>query len=76
MAELVDYLIYQLRGLRSEEVEIHDLAAEALGYERAPSLEEDPNCPCPGDFVTGDHTAQTLVTELVSKYTRMRETNG
>jgi hypothetical protein len=66
--ELVDHVIYQRRGALTELNEIHDLAAEALGYERAPSLEEDPNCPCPNSFITGDHTAQTLVMELVKRY--------
>ena len=70
--DLLEHMLYQRRGLLSEEAAIHDLAAEALGYQRAPSLEEDPNCPCPGQFITGEHTAQTLVMELVKKYQELQ----
>ena len=66
--QLTEMVAYRYRGLLSEQTAIHDLAAEVLGYQRAPSLEEDPNCPCPGDFMTGEHTAQTLVMALVSNY--------
>lgn len=66
--QLTSMAIHRWQGVGTELAEIHDLAAEALGYQRAPSLEEDPNCPCPNSFITGDHTAQTLVMELVKKY--------
>lgn len=69
---IVSKTIHHLNGNRRELAEIHDLAAEALGYQRAPSLEEDPNCPCPGQFITGEHTAQTLVMELVKKYQELQ----
>jgi hypothetical protein len=65
---LASSCVYKYRGLLSEQAAIHDLAAEALGYEQAPSLEDDPKCPCPEAFNTGDHTAQTLVMELVNTY--------
>lgn len=60
-------LIRHLAGNRQENAEIHDLLAEALGYQKAPSLEEDPNCPCPGQYVTGDHTAVTLAMEAANR---------
>ena len=72
LGQLIELVIHQHRGCGSELAEIHDLAAEALGYQRAPSLEEDPNCPCPGQFITGEHTAQTLVMELVKKYQELQ----
>lgn len=68
LGQLIELVLHQHRGCGTELAEIHDLAAEALGYQRAPSAEEDPNCPCPGQFITGDNTSQTLVMELVRKY--------
>ena len=72
LGQLIDSVVHQRRGALTELAEIHDLAAEALGYQRAPTVEEDPNCPCPGDFMTGEHTAQKLVMELVRKYKEKR----
>lgn len=66
--ELVNTAVYRHRGIGTELAKIHDLAAEALGYTRAPTAVEDPNCPCPEQFITGDHTSQTLVMELIKKY--------
>jgi hypothetical protein len=57
---LVDSVIHQRRGAMTELNDVHDILAEALGYQKAPGLEEDPQCPCPGQYVTGDHTAASL----------------
>jgi DNA-binding phage protein len=57
---LLDSVLHQRRGAMTELAEIHDILAEALGYEKAPTLGEDPQCPCPGAWVTGDHTAASL----------------
>jgi hypothetical protein len=70
--ELLEEVIHQRQGALTELDEIHDLAAEALGYQRAPSREEDPNYLCPGQFITGDHTAQTLVMKLVREYNALK----
>jgi hypothetical protein len=64
---LLDAIIHQRRGAMTELNEIHDILAEALGYQKAPTLEEDPNCPCPGAYVTGDHIAVTLAVEAAKK---------
>jgi hypothetical protein len=50
--------------------EVHDILAEGLGYQKAPTLEEDPQCPCPGSYITGDHTAATLAAEAARKLAR------
>lgn len=67
------YMAHQRRGALIELAEIHDVLAEALGYQKAPTLEEDPNCPCPGDYVTGDHTAATLAAEAAKKLARRQD---
>jgi hypothetical protein len=72
---LLTLLLYQREGALTELNEIHDITAEALDYQRAPSREEDPNCPCPGDSMTGEHTAQSLVMELVRAYNILKATN-
>lgn len=64
---LLTAIIRQRRGAMTELSEIHDVLAEALGYQKAPTLEEDPNCPCPGGYITGDHTAGTLAMEAAKK---------
>jgi hypothetical protein len=71
--ELVVHLSNQRRAELTELAEIHDILAETLGYQKAPTLEEDPNCPCPGDYVTGDHTAATLAAEAARKLTRQQD---
>jgi hypothetical protein len=63
LGTLLTAVIHQRRGAMTELHEIHDILAEALGYQKAPTLEEDPNCPCPGAYVTGDHTAASLAAE-------------
>lgn len=73
LCTLLGAIIHQRRGALTELAEIHDVLAEALGYQKAPTLEEDPNCPCPGDYVTGDHTAATLAAEAARKLTRQQD---
>lgn len=70
---LLGAIIYQRRGALTELAEIHDILAEALGYHKAPTLEEDPNCSCPGDYITGDHTAATLAVEAARKLARRQD---
>jgi hypothetical protein len=63
---MIDLLGRQRQGQAVELNEVHDTLAEALGYQKAPTLEEDPDCPCPGDYVTGEHTAATLAAEAAT----------
>lgn len=58
---IVAQAIRRIKGQGKELAEIHDLLAEALGYHK--DAEDDPNSPCPGDYVTGDHTSVTLAME-------------
>lgn len=67
------YMAHQRRGALTELAEIHDVLAEALGYQKAPTLEEDPNCPCPGAYVTGNHTAASLAVEAARKLARRQD---
>ncbi len=60
---IVDGVVHHFTRRAKELAKIHDILAEALGYEKAPTLEEDPDCPCPGNYITGDHTAETLAVE-------------
>lgn len=60
---IVDGVVHHSTSRAKELAKIHDILAEALGYEKAPTLEEDPACPCPGDYITGEHTAETLAVE-------------
>ena len=62
---LLDSVLHQRRGAMTELAEIHDILAEALGY-RQDAL-DDPNSPCPGAWVTGDHTAASLALEAAKK---------
>lgn len=58
---LLDAVLYQRRGAMIELSEIHDVLAEALGYSQ--DALDDPDSPCPGAWVTGDHTAASLALE-------------
>lgn len=60
-----------LTATRKELAEIHDILAEALGYHK--DAEDDPNSPCPGDYVTGEHTSETLAAEAANKIKRIKE---
>lgn len=71
---LVDTAVRHLRGKSVELSEIHDILAAALHYERAPSAKEDPDCPCPGDYITGDHIAVTLAAEAAQQINTDQET--
>ena len=73
---IVDRAAHHLRGRASELAKIHDILAEALGYEKAPTAEEDPNCPCPGDYITGDHTSETLAMQAARKIKELQQENG
>lgn len=73
LGTLLTTVIHQRRGAMTELNEIHDILAEALGYQKAPTLEEDPNCPCPGAYVTGEHTAASLAVEAAKKLARRQE---
>lgn len=76
LGTLLTAVINQRRGALTELAEIHDILAAALGYQKAPTLEEDPNCPCPGDYVTGDHTAASLAIEAARELKRMTGHNN
>jgi hypothetical protein len=65
--------ILRIKGQTKELSEIHDILAEALGYHK--DAEDDLNSPCPGDYVTGAHTAVTLAMEAASTLESLR-TNG
>lgn len=67
------YIARQRRTAMTELTEVHDILAEALGYHKAPTLEEDPNCPCPGAYVTGNHTAASLAVEAARKLARRQD---
>lgn len=69
--EAVKKATHHLKGRATELAEIHDTLAEALGYEKAPSAEEDPHCPCPGDYITGEHTPVTLAAEAAQKIKKL-----
>lgn len=71
LGTLLTAVLHQRRGAMTELGEVHDILAEGLGYQKAPTLEEDPDCPCPGDYVTGDHTAASLALEA-AKHLRGR----
>jgi hypothetical protein len=62
---LLDAVLYQRRGAMIELGEIHDVLAEALGYSQ--DAPDDPESPCPGAWVTGDHTAASLALEAARK---------
>jgi hypothetical protein len=62
---LLDAVLYQRRGAMIELSEIHDVLAEALGYTQ--DAPDDPESPCPGGWVTGDHTAASLTLEAARK---------
>lgn len=62
---LLDAVLYQRRGAMIELSEIHDVLAEALGYTQ--DAPDDPESPCPGAWVTGDHTAASLTLEAARK---------
>jgi hypothetical protein len=62
---LIDYVLHQRRGAMIELSEIHDVLAEALGYPQ--DALDDPESPCPGAWVTGDHTAASLALEAAKK---------
>jgi hypothetical protein len=62
---LLDAVLYQRRGAMIELSEIHDVLAEALGYTQ--DALDDPESPCPGGWVTGDHTAASLTLEAARK---------
>lgn len=72
---IVDRAAHHLRGRASELAKIHDILAEALGYEKAPTAEEDPNCPCPGDYITGDHTSETLAMQAARNIQQLQQEN-
>lgn len=73
--EIVKISTHHLRGRASELAKIHDILAEALGYEKAPTAEEDPNCPCPGAYITGDHTSETLAMEAARNIQQLQQEN-
>jgi hypothetical protein len=62
---LLDAVLYQRRGAMIELGEIHDVLAEALGYTQ--DAPDDDASPCPGAWVTGDHTAASLALEAARK---------
>ena len=68
---LLDSVLHQRRGAMTELAEIHDILAEALGY-RQDAL-DDPNSPCPGAWVTGDHTAASLALEAAKTLARRKD---
>jgi len=74
--EIINTVAHHLRGNRTELAEVHDLLAEVLGYQKAPTLEEDPNCPCPGQYITGDHIAVTLAMEATRLISNLRLMNA
>lgn len=58
---------------RAHLIELHDIEralAEALGYPK--DAVADPNSPCPGEYVTGDHTACTLAIEAARELARLK----
>lgn len=71
---IVARAVRSIQGQAAELAEIHDLLAEALGYHK--DAEDDPNSPCPGDYVTGDHTAVTLASEAAKKLKNSRLAEG
>lgn len=71
--EAVKKAAHHLKGRATELAEVHDILAEALGYEKAPSAEEDPNCPCPDQYITGDHTSVTLAMEAARRIKELRQ---
>lgn len=73
LGTLLTAVIHQRRGAMTELNEIHDILAKALDYQKAPTLEEDPNCLCPGAYVTGDHTAASLAVEAAKKLSRRQD---
>lgn len=62
---LLDAVLYQRRWAMIELGEIHDILAEGLGYTQ--DALDDPESPCPGAWVTGDHTAASLALEAARK---------
>lgn len=71
--ELVTGAVRHIKGNRTELMNTHDILAQALGYEKAPTAEEDPNCPCPGDYVTGEHTTETLAMQMAADMAALME---
>lgn len=72
--EIVNKTVARAQSQATELAEIHDILAEALGYEKAPTTEEDPNCPCPGQYITGEHTAVTMAMQAarwISRFSNM-----
>jgi hypothetical protein len=73
---LVDIIIHQHKGMATELNEIYVILVEGLGYQQAPTLEEDPDCPCPEEYVIGDHTAATLASEAANRLKAIPATEG
>ena len=71
--EAVKKATHHLKGQATELAEIHNILAEALGYEKAPSAEEDPDCPCPGQYITGEHISVTLAMEAARKIKELKQ---
>lgn len=67
----IDVFARHLTGNRKELAEIHNILAEALGYHK--DAEDDLNSPCPGQYVTGEHTSETLAAEAATKIKRLKE---
>jgi DNA repair exonuclease SbcCD ATPase subunit len=59
--DLLASVLHQRHGAMTELNDIHDILAEALGYSQ--DALDDPESPCPGAWVTGDHTAASLALE-------------
>jgi hypothetical protein len=62
---LLNSVLHQRRGAMTELNDIHDILAEALEYPQ--DALDDPESPCPGAWVTGDHTAASLALEAAKK---------
>jgi hypothetical protein len=71
---IVAHAVRSIQGQAAELAEIHDLLAEALGYHK--DAEDDPDSPCPGDYVTGEHTSVTLAMEAANKLKNSRLAEG
>jgi hypothetical protein len=69
---LLNSVLHQRRGAMTELNDIHDILAEALGYPQ--DALDDPDSPCPGAWVTGDHTAASLALEAAKKLKNQEDT--
>jgi hypothetical protein len=69
---LIGSVLHQRRGAITELNDIHDILAEALGYSQ--DALDDPESPCPGAWVTGDHTAASLALEAAKKLKSQEDT--